>query len=71
MVAPLTIANTGDEYVVKKVGGLADTKHHLGNLGFSEGTTVRVVSKLNNSYIVAVKDARIAIDENLASKIYV
>ena len=70
-MTPLTIANVGDEFIVKKLGGLAETKHHLGNLGFSEGTKVRIVSKLNNSYIIAVKDARIALDEELASKIYV
>lgn len=70
-MAPLTIANIGDEYTVKKLGGLAETKHHLGNLGFSEGTTVRVVNKLDNNFIVAVKDTRIALDDNLASKIYI
>ncbi len=68
---PLTIANAGDEYIVKKLGGLAETKHHLGNLGFSEGAKITVISKLNDSFIVAVKNVRIAIDGEMASKIYV
>ena len=68
---PLTVANAGDEYTVKKLGGLAETKHHLGNLGFAEGAKITVISKLNDSFIVAVKDVRIAIDGNMASKIYV
>lgn len=70
-MAPLTIANIGDEYTVKKLGGLAETKHHLGNLGFAEGAKVRVVNRLDNNFIVAVKDVRIAIDDELASKIFV
>lgn len=70
-MAPLTIANVGEEFTVKKLGGMAETKHHLGNMGFAEGSNVRVVSKLNDSFIVAVKDVRVALDSELASKIYV
>ena len=31
---PLFMANLGEEYLVKKIAGLEETKRHLENLGF-------------------------------------
>ena len=39
---PLMFANPGDEVTIKKVGGSAETKKHLEDLGFVVGGTLTV-----------------------------
>ena len=68
---PLYMATIGKEYLVKKIGGLEDTKHHLKNLGFIPGAEIRVVSAMCGNIIVQVKDARVAISKEMAGKIIV
>ena len=68
---PLYMANIGEEYLVKKIGGLDETRHHLKNLGFVPGTEVSVISIICGNLIVQVKDARIAISKELAGKIFI
>ena len=68
---PLYMANIGEEYLVKKIGGLDETRHHLKNLGFVPGTEVSVISIICRNIIVQVKDARIAISKELAGKIFI
>ena len=68
---PLFMANIGEEYLVKKIGGLDETRHHLKNLGFVPGTEVSVISIICGNIIVQVKDARIAISKELAGKIFI
>ncbi|MCI5606923.1 MAG: FeoA family protein [Treponema sp.] len=65
------MANIGEEYLVKKIGGLDETRHHLKNLGFVPGTEVSVISIICGNIIVQVKDARIAISKELAGKIFI
>lgn len=68
---PLYMANIGEEYIVKKIGGLEETKHHLKNLGFVAGTSVCIVAVMNGNLIVQVKDARIAVCRELSEKIII
>lgn len=68
---PLYMANIGEEYIVKKIGGLEETKHHLKNLGFIAGTSVCVVAVMNGNLIVQVKDARIAVCREISEKIII
>lgn len=68
---PLTLADAGEENVIKRVGGNSDIKKHLGNLGFVVGGNVRVISDLGGNIIVNVKEARVAISEEMARKIMV
>ncbi len=68
---PLTMANTGEPQVIKKVGGKAETRQFLENLGFVTGGSVMVVSEIDGSLIVKVKDSRIAIGKDMANKIVV
>ena len=58
---PLSMVGTGEESVIKKVGGNEDTKRFLENLGFVVGGTVSVVSEIEGNLIVNVKDSRVAI----------
>ena len=41
---PLTLANAGEENTILKVGGSAEVKKHLEDLGFVAGGTVSIVS---------------------------
>ena len=68
---PLSLAEPGKEQVIKRVGGNAEVRQHLENLGFVVGGTVTVLSVLKGNVIVKVKESRIAIDDGLTRKIMV
>ena len=68
---PLTLARAGEVKHIKKVGGREDTKRFLETLGFVPGEDVLVVSEISGSVIVSVKESRVAISKEMASKIYV
>ena len=68
---PLTLADAGVENIIKKIGGKPEVKQHLENLGFVVGGTVSIVSSIGGNLIVNVKDSRVAISKEMASKIMV
>ena len=68
---PLTMVGVGESRPIMRIGGSAQVRAHLENLGFVEGETVRVVSDISGNLIVQVKDARVAISRELAMKILV
>lgn len=68
---PLTIAKEGELNTIKKVGGKEETRKFLENLGFVAGSTVTVISKVSGNLIVNIKDSRVAIGKDMASKILV
>lgn len=68
---PLTLAALGEENIIKRVGGNADIRAHLQNLGFVSGAVVTVVSSMGGNLIVNVKNARIAISREMAQKIFI
>lgn len=68
---PLVLADLEEEQIIQRVGGSPEVKKHLENLGFVSGGTVTVVSSLNGNLIVKVKEARVAISEEMARKIMV
>ena len=68
---PLTLADTGVMTTIKAIRGKDQTRRFLQNLGFVEGASVSVVSSLAGNLIVSVKDARVAISQQMASRIMV
>ena len=68
---PLAIAGTGEELMIRKISGSPEVKKHLEDLGFVAGGTVMVVSALGGNVIVKVKEARVAISEEMARRIMV
>ncbi len=68
---PLMLVNVGEENIIKRIGGKDEVKKHLENLGFVVGGNVKVINKLGGNVIVNVKEARIAISEEMAQKIMV
>ena len=68
---PLTLANVGDEYTVRKIGGSPEVKKHLENLGFVAGSNVMIVTEMAGNLVVKVKEARVAVSRELAQKIMI
>ncbi|MCC8027913.1 MAG: ferrous iron transport protein A [Clostridium sp.] len=68
---PLTMARAGEAASIVRVGGKAEVKRHLENLGFVPGTSLTVVSVNNGNVIVNVKEARVAISKEMANKIII
>ncbi|MGN1408957.1 MAG: ferrous iron transport protein A [Eubacteriales bacterium] len=68
---PLTLAEVGEENIIKKIGGRQEVKAHLENLGFVVGGAVKVINTLGGNVIVNVKESRIAISKEMAQKIMV
>ena len=68
---PLTFADVDEEYVVKKIGGKPEVRKHLENLGFVAGAGVSVINTIGGNVIVKVKEARVAISQEMAQKIMI
>jgi len=68
---PLTFANPGEENIIKKVGGNPETRKFLENLGFVTGGIVTVISEISGNVIVNVKESRVAVSKEMASKIMI
>lgn len=68
---PLTMAETGNQIQIKRIGGKEETRRFLESLGFVTGGFVTVVSEINGNLIVKVKEARIAVSREMANKIIV
>lgn len=68
---PLTLANIGEENIIKHIGGSPEVKKHLENLGFVAGGNVTVITSMSGNVIVNVKESRVAISKEMAQKIMV
>lgn len=68
---PLTLAAVGEENIIRKVGGNPEIKKHLEDLGFVAGGLITIVSTIGGNLIVNVKESRVAISREMASKIMV
>ncbi|MCH5253223.1 MAG: ferrous iron transport protein A [Lachnospiraceae bacterium] len=55
--------------MIKKVGGSAEAKKHLENLGFVSGGKVTVIAVMGGNVIVNVKETRVAVSSEMARKI--
>lgn len=68
---PLLLAAVGEENTIKKVGGKPEVRQHLENLGFVVGGCVTVITQAGGNIIVNIKESRVAIGRDMASKIMV
>ena len=68
---PLILADAGSENIVRKIGGSAEVRQHLADLGFNVGTPVTVISAFGGNVIVKIKESRVAISREMAQKIMV
>ena len=68
---PLSFATEGEENIIKQVGGNAEVRAHLENLGFVAGAAVKVITSMGGNIIVNIKDSRVAISREMAAKIMI
>jgi ferrous iron transport protein A len=68
---PLSMMKIGETLPIKKVKGKDETSKFLSSLGFVEGTDVTVVSFFSGNMILHVKEARVALDQSMVSRIVV
>jgi len=68
---PLSMAKIGAENSIKKVGGKEETRQFLANLGFIPGSHVTIITANSGNVIVNIKESRVAISREMASKIMV
>ena len=68
---PLTLAEVGEENIIKKIGGKQEVRAHLENLGFVVGGAVTIINTIGGNVIVNVKESRIAISKEMAQKIMI
>ena len=68
---PLTFAEAGTDYVVKRIGGKPEVRKHLEKLGFVVGSGVSVINTIGGHVSVKVKEARVAISQEMAQKIMI
>ncbi len=68
---PIVMAPTNTPVTVIKILAEDKVKKHLENLGITIGSSVTVLSEEGGSVILLVKEGRLALDKNLATKILV
>lgn len=68
---PLTLAEVGEENIIKKIGGKQEVRAHLENLGFVVGGAVTIINTIGGNVIVNVKESRIAISKEMAQRIMI
>ena len=68
---PLTLANVGEQAIIRRIGGSPEAKKHLADLGFVAGGNVTVVSAVGGNLIVSIKESRVAISREMAAKIMI
>lgn len=68
---PLSMIGEGETATITRVEGKEETRRFLENLGFVVGAIVTVISKTGGNVIVNIKESRVAIGKDMATKIMV
>ena len=70
-MTPLVMADPGEESIIIRVGGSPEMKKHLEDMGFVAGSSVTVMNTIGGNLIVKIKESRVAISKEMASRIMV
>jgi ferrous iron transport protein A len=68
---PLTLLRAGDTACVNRVTGKDHVRNHLAELGFTPGSEMTVIAKHGGGVIVSIKESRVALNQDMASRIMV
>ena len=68
---PLIFAKTGEENIIRRIGGNFQARAHLENLGFVPGSAVTIISDTGGNLIVNIKQSRVAVSREMAAKIMI
>lgn len=70
-MVPLVFANKDEEVKIIKVVTDEKTKRHLENLGILANALITIIAINKGSVIIKVKDGRLALNQDIATKIFV
>ena len=68
---PLVFAPIGKDLRIVKIMSDDKTKKHLESLGITIDSTISIISQSGGSVICLIKDGRLALDKEMATKILV
>ena len=68
---PIILAPIDVELTITKIAADGKLKKHLESLGITVNSKIKVLSQVNGSVIVLLKKGRLALDKNVAVKIFV
>lgn len=68
---PIVFAPLNEELVITKVSLDDKTKKRLESLGILVNAKINILSSIGGNVIVLIKSSRLAIDKNIATKIFV
>lgn len=68
---PIVFAPLNEELVITKVSLDEKTKKRLESLGILVNAKINILSSIGGNVIVLIKSSRLAIDKNIATKIFV
>lgn len=68
---PITMAGVGENCRIQRVSGNEETRRFLANLGFVTDAEISVVSAIGGNLIVNIKDARVAVNSDMAKHIFI
>lgn len=68
---PLSMLAPGEEGVIRRIAGKDEVRAHLAELGFVADAKVKVISAMGGNLILQVKDSRVALDREMANRIFV
>ncbi len=71
ILMPLTMARAGEVSIIRRVTGRDEVRRHLAELGFVVGAEVTVVNEIAGNMILSVKDSRVALDRDMATRIMI
>lgn len=68
---PITLFKSGDSVKVVRIGGTAEVKKHLSDLGFVPGAEIEIIQSNSGNMIVKLLDSKLALTRDMAEKIFV
>lgn len=68
---PLAMAPENRPLTIQRLGGSGPRKKFIEGLGFTAGAGITVLSKTGDSMIVSVRGTRVAVNKEIALKIYI
>ncbi len=68
---PIVLAPTNKELRIVRIATDEKTKKHLESLGITLNSIITVLSHSGGNIICVVKEGRLALDQNIATKIFV
>lgn len=68
---PLRMVGKGNTCIIGRIGGREETRRYLENLGFCAGEPVTVISELNGSVIVSIRNSRVALGKEITENIMI